>query len=290
MGSLLLDRAGEPDDLRGQAPLAGFQDPPVGVGEAGEVEGQQLRERALGLIEAGLELAGRRPEGRDGRIVGRGHRTTRIAQQRLARGALVGDAPGLEKRVRLARAQTVAQEGLGEARLLRPRERGKAEGGGRRESAGLDVPRDDGREPAAEREAAVDPAAPAAEQLGDLRQCELVLVGQGAHHARLVHGAHRAARRIGREQPRFAHDAGGILDDDRHLRVAVARPVRQALEAIEHLVGAVAVRGDAQRQRGEPARGIRVRAAQRRQRGRELRDRQLEHGAHGRRSSRGRSW
>jgi len=63
MGRVLLDRAGEPDDLRSQAPLTGFQDPPVGFGEAGEVEMQQLRERALGVIEAGLELAGRRAEG-----------------------------------------------------------------------------------------------------------------------------------------------------------------------------------------------------------------------------------
>jgi len=62
MRGLLLDRAGEPDDLRSQAPLTGFQDPPVGLGEAGEVEVEQLRERALGVIEAGLELAGRRPE------------------------------------------------------------------------------------------------------------------------------------------------------------------------------------------------------------------------------------
>jgi len=49
MGSLLLEGVGQPDDLRGQAPLAGFQDPAVGVGEAGEVEGQQLGERARGL-------------------------------------------------------------------------------------------------------------------------------------------------------------------------------------------------------------------------------------------------
>jgi hypothetical protein len=290
MGSLLLDRAGEPNDLRGQAPLAGFQDPPVGVGETGEVERQQLRERAFGVIEAGLELAGRRPEGRDGRIVRRGDCATRIAQQRLARGAVVGATPGLKKRVRLARAQAVAQEGIGQARLLRARERREAVGGGRREPAGIDVPSHDGREPAAEGEATIDPAAAAAEQLGDLRRGELVVVGQRAHYARFVHGAHRAARGVGVEQPGLAHDAGGVLDDDRHLRVAVARPVRQALKPIEHLVGAVTVCGDAQRQRSEHARGIRAWAAQGRERRREVRDRQVEHGAHGRRSSRGRSW
>jgi hypothetical protein len=39
MGRLLLDGAGELDDLRGQTALAGLQDPAVGVGETGEVEG-----------------------------------------------------------------------------------------------------------------------------------------------------------------------------------------------------------------------------------------------------------
>jgi hypothetical protein len=290
MRSLLLDRAGEPDDLGGQAPLAGFQDPPVGVGEAGEVVVEQLRKRALGEIEAGLKLAGRRAEGRDGRILRCGHGAARIAQERLARGRVISDAPGLEKRVPLARAQPVAQEGGGQARLLGARERGEAVRGGGGKLAGIEVSGHDGREPAAEGESAVDPAAPAAEQLGDLCRRQVIVVGQRPHHARLVHGAHRAARRIGLQQPRFAHDAGRVLDDDRHRRVAVARPVRQALEAVEHLVGTVAVRGHAQGQRGEQARRVGARAAQRRQGGGELLARHGEHRAHERRSSRGRSW
>jgi hypothetical protein len=265
MRSLLLDGAGEPDDLRGQAPLAGFQDPPVGVGEAGEVEVQQLRERALGVIEAGLELAGRRPEGRDGRGGGRRHGAARITQQRLARGGVVRNAPGGEEGVGLARAQTVARESVDQPRLLGARERREAVGGGRREPAVIDVPGHDRREPAAEGEAAVDPAPPAAEQLGDLRRRELVLVGQRAHHPRLVHRTERAARGVGLKQPGLAHDAGSILDDDGHVGVAIASPVCQALEPVEHVVGAVAVCGDAQWQRGEHARGVRARAAQRRQ-------------------------
>jgi hypothetical protein len=290
MGSVLLDHAGEPDDLGGQAPLAGFQDPTVGIGEAGEGEGQQLRERALGVIEAGLELAGRRPERRDDRIVGGGHGAVRIAQQRLARGGVVDDAPGFEKRLRLARAQAVAQDGLGQARLVATRERreGVSEGGG--EPAGIDVCGHDGREPAAEGEAATNPAAAPTEQLGDLRRRELVVVGQRAHHAGLVHRTQRAAWGVRLEQPGLAHDAGGLLDDDGHVGVAVARPVRQALEPVEHLVGAVAVRGDTQGQRRKHARDIRARAAQRRQRGGELPDRQVAHGAHRCGSSRGRSW
>lgn len=126
MGSLLLDGVGEPDDLRGQAPLAGLQDPAVGVGEAGEVEGQQFVEGALGLVEASLKLAGRRAEGRDGRRAGRGHRAARITQQRLTGSGIVGrDPPGREKGLGLARGQAVARESVGQARLLRPRQGGE---------------------------------------------------------------------------------------------------------------------------------------------------------------------
>jgi hypothetical protein len=288
MRGLLLDRAGEPDDLGGQAPLAGLQDPAVGIGEAGEVELQQLRERTLRLIEAGLELASRRAEGRDDRRLGGGHGAARIAQQRLARHR-VGNAPGLEKRLPLARAQAVAQERVGQLRLLGAGERREVMGGGGREPTGVDVRGHDGREPTTEGEAAIDPAAATAEQFGDLRRREPVLVGQRAHHACLVHGAHRAARGVGLEQPGLAHDASGVLDDDGHVRVPLARPLRQALEAIEHVVRPVVVRGDAHRQRGEGAGGIGARATQRRQGGDESIDRQLEHETHGRSSS-GRSW
>lgn len=286
-----MDGAGQPDDLGGQAPLAGLQDPAVGVGEAGEVEGQQFVEGALGLVEASLKLAGRRAEGRDGRLAGRGHRAARITQQRLTGSGIVGrDPPGREKGLGLARGQAVARESVGQARLLRPRQGGEGVRGGRGEPAGLDVRRHGGREPAAERQTAIDPAPAAVEQLGDLRRREMVVVGQGADDARLVHRAQGAARGVGLEQPGLAHDAGGILDDHGHVGVAGAGPVRQAFEPIEHLVGAGVGRGDAQRQRGEPAGGIGARATQRRQRGGQVRDRQLEHGAHGRASSRGRSW
>jgi len=139
----------------------------------------------------------------------------------------------------------MAHQSVGEARLLRARERGETVGRGRGQPAGIDVRGHDRHEPATEREAAVDPAAPAAEELGDLRWRELVVIGQRAHHARFVHRAERAARGVRLQQPGLAHDAGGVLDDGRHVRVAVAPPLRQALEPIEHLVGAVPVRGDA---------------------------------------------
>lgn len=124
---------------------------------------QELGEGALGLVEAGLELLGRRAEGRDGRVVRDGHRAGRIAQQRLARGGVGRDAPGGEEGLGLARAQTVAGDGVGQARLLRAGEGGEGVRGGRGEPAVIDVRGQGGRESAAERQAAIDPPAAAAE-------------------------------------------------------------------------------------------------------------------------------
>jgi hypothetical protein len=178
MRNLLLDSAGQPDDLRGQAPLAGLQDPAVRVGETGEGERQQVRERALGVIEAGLELAGRHAQRRDGGVTGRGHGAARIAQQGLAGGDIGRDAPGREEGLGLAGAQAVAREGVGQARLLGARERGEGVRGGCGQPAGVNVSRHGRRKPTAEGQAAVHPAAAATEQLGDLRGRELVVVRQ----------------------------------------------------------------------------------------------------------------
>jgi hypothetical protein len=139
MCRLLLDGAGQPDDLRGQTPLAGFQDPAVGVSEAGEVEGQQIVQRALGLVEARLELPRRGLEGRDHGLARRGHGAVRITQQRLAGRGVRGDAPGGEEGVGFARAQAVARDGLGQLRLLGAREGGERVRDRRREPAVVDV-------------------------------------------------------------------------------------------------------------------------------------------------------
>jgi hypothetical protein len=285
-----VDRAGPLDDLGGEPPLARREDPAIGVSEAGEGEGQQLVEGALGLVEAGLEVVGRRPEGRDGGLTGRGHRTARIAQHRLAAGGVCRNAPGGEERLGLARAQAMARDGLGQAGLLGAREGGEALRGRRREPTRIDVRRQDWREPATESQAALHPAAAAAEQLGDLRGGELIVVRERADHARFIHRAQRAARGIGLEQARLAQDAGRLLDDGRHVGVAIGDPARHTLEPVEDLVAAVLARGDAHGQRGEQARRISPRPAQGRQGGREVLDRQVEDSGHGCTSSRGNSW
>jgi hypothetical protein len=160
----------------------------------------------------------------------------------------------------------VAEDGVGQARLLPGRERREGRGRGGGQSAGIDVAGHGRGQPTAEGETAVDPAPAASEQLGDLRRGELVVVGQGAHHAGLVHRAQRPVWGVGLQQPRLADDTGGVFDDHRHVGVAGAGPGRQALEAVEDLVAAVAGRRHAQGQRGQRARRIGPRPPQRRQR------------------------
>jgi hypothetical protein len=290
IGDLLLKGAGQLDDLGGEPPLAGLQGPPFGIGEAGEVERQQLLEGALGLIEARLELARRGAQGRDRGRAGGGHGPARIAHERLAGGRVAGRAPGGEESLGLPRAHAMAREGIGHARLLPAREHGHGGGRGGREAAGIDL-RDHVRgEPAAEGQASVHPAPAAAEQLGDLGGREVIVVGERADHAGLIHGAQGPPRGVRLEQPGLADDAGGVFHDHRHMGVAGAGPAGEALEAVEHLIGAVPRRGHAQGQRGEGAGGIGARPSQRRQRGGEPIDRDVEHEAHGWGASRGRSW
>jgi hypothetical protein len=293
MGGVLLwlKGAGQPDDLGGQAPPAGLQDPALGVRKAGEVEGQELREGALGLLEAGLELPRRGAQGRGGCLAGAGQGAPGVAQQRRARGRVVGrGAPGGEPRLGFPRAQAVALEGLGQARLLGARQCRQGGGRGGGEPPVIDVPRQLRGEPAAEGQAPLHPAPAATEELPDLARRQVVVVGQRADHARLVHGAQRAPRGVGLQQPGLAEDAGGVFDDGRHVGVALVGPAQEALEAVEDLVGPVAGRGDAQGERGQGARGIGARPAQRREPRGEPLDGDLAYEGHGCGSSRGRSW
>jgi hypothetical protein len=102
VGGLLLKDVGQLDDVRGQPPLAGLQDPPIGVGESGEIEVRELVERVFSVGKARLERARRGAEGGDGRRARRGRGATGIAQQRLARRGVRGGAPGGEHGVGLA--------------------------------------------------------------------------------------------------------------------------------------------------------------------------------------------
>ena len=251
---------------------------------------RELVEGARGLVEAGLQLARGGAQGRHRRLAGGGHGPPRIPHQRLASGRVGRGAPGGEDGLGLPRAQPVARDGVGEARLVAAWQGRQGRGGGGGEPPVVDRPGQIRREPAAQGQAAVHPAPAAADQLGDLAGRQAVVVGQRADHARLVHGTQGPPRGVGLEQAGLAHDAAGVLDDHGHVRGAVTGPAGETLEPVQHLVGAVADRGHAQRERGERAGGIRARPPQRGERRGELRDREIDHERHAGGASRGRSW
>ena len=287
-----MEGVGQLDDERGQPPLAGLEDPAFGVGEAGEIQMRELGEIALGLVEARLEFACRGPQRRDGALPRLGNAAAGIADERLARRRVRRDPPGREQRLGLAGAQPMAHDRLGQPLLLAAGQAGQGGGGGGRQAAVIEVRGQVRGEPMAEGQAPLHPAAPMVQQLGDLRGREVIVIREGADHAGLVHRTHGAPGGVGRQQSGLADDpgAGVLFHDHGDVRVALAAPAGQALEAIEDLVGTVPDRRHPQGQRGQGGAGIRARAPERRERGGQLRDGHGEDQAHGRVSARGKSW
>ena len=136
---LLLKGVGELEDTGDQPPLAGGEDAVVRVGEAGEIELDELVQGVLGLQEARLELARRGPERGDRGCAGRRRGAARIAQQRLPGRGVGRRAPGREHGLGLAGAQPVADEALGQAWLLRGGQAGQGVRGGGRQPPGIEV-------------------------------------------------------------------------------------------------------------------------------------------------------
>ncbi len=111
-----------------------------------------------------------------------------VAQERFLRGGVDRRAVGGEERLRLARGEGVAFDGLGEPSLLGGGE--DCQGTRQREgqSAAIDARAQIGREAAREREAAIDPGGLLAQELRDRSHGEPVVHERG-HDAGLVHGA-----------------------------------------------------------------------------------------------------
>ena len=280
---LLLKRVGELDDTGDQPPLAGGEDAVVGVGETREIELRELLQGVLGLQEARLQFARGGPERGDHERAGRRRGAARITQQRLPGRGVGRRAPGREHGLGLAGAQPVADEALGQTWLLRGGQAGQGVRGGGREAPGVEVACALGGQALTERQAPVHPPAPATEQLGDLRGRQVIVGDEGVHDAGLVHRADGALGGVGLEEPGLAHHAGErvAFHDHGDVSVALATPAGQSFEAIEHLVGAVADRRHAYGQRGQRGADVRAGATQRRERGGQPIDRDVEDRAHG---------
>lgn len=270
--------------------MPGFEDPTVDVGEAGEIERGELVEGPLGLVEAALELAGGRAEGTAARRGSARLRGARIAAQGFAGAGVARRAIGGDEGLGLARAEPVSFDGLGQAPLLGGGERaqGIRDGGGER--PGVDARGHLGRESPGEGQAAFGPARAVAEEPGDRRGREAVLVREGAYDPRLVHGPDGLSRRVGGQEERLGRWTRGVLFEDRDVGPAFRTPPGQALEAVDDLEGAVGGRDDAERERSQGNARVGGRAAERRERRAERGDRVIGEQLHARDASTGRSW
>jgi hypothetical protein len=289
---LLVQGVSQLTDMGGQAALAGREHALVGVGEAGEVEMQELVEGAFRLAKAGLELARRGTEGRDGGRPGRGCGRTRIAHEGLPRRGIRGHAPGGEEGLGLPGAQAVAHEGLGQPFLLAARHAGQGSGGGGREAAVIDMRGHLGSEPPAQGQAPLHPRAPVPTELDDLRGGQVIVGHEGVDDAGLVHRTQGAPGGVGLQQPRLGDDPRRRVGFHDHgdVGVPLPAPAGEPLEAVEDLVDAVGGRGHPQGHRRQGRGAIGARAPQGRQRGGHVLDGHLDDQAHGRPSGSGSSW
>jgi hypothetical protein len=256
------------------------------VGQSGKVECRQFAQRVFQRVERALDRLGRFAEGGGALIGRRRRRALGIAHERLARGDVGRGAVAGKKCGRLARREGVALGDAAEAFLLAGAEGAEVQCRREREAAAVQTRRQLGSQPPRERQPPLDPERAAAEELRGGRHGDPVVVDEGGHHARLVHGAGGLSRTVRLQETSLAHDAVHRLDDDRDLRATVPPPPGQTLEAVEDLEAAVVIRRDAQRKRSQIA-AIRPLAAQRRERRAEPIER---HGDHGVASGSGKSW
>jgi hypothetical protein len=176
-------------------------------------------------------------------------------------------------------------------RLLLPT--GKAAeraGHGERQAAILEVAPELGAETTAQRQPPFYPSSSLVQEPGDLGDGQMIVVGERAHQAHLVHAAEGAPRSVGLEQSGLG-DRGVAHFFDHHgdAAVAVPAPAGQALEAVQDLVAAVPLGHHAQGHGGKGAGEVRAPAPEGRERGGQTIDGDLEHlGTHGRSSLRAR--
>lgn len=156
--------------------------------------------------------------------------------------------------------------GVGQAHLFTLAERAQCQRNRQGQAAAIQSGLKLGCQSAKEGQTALDPERTAAQKLCDRRQRQLVLIRQGCHDARLIHGAGGFARSVGFEQSRF-HGDGCChgLGNNRNILAPFGTPKSQPLEAVQDLERAVGRGGDSQGKRRQLA-GTRALSPQRRKR------------------------
>ena len=185
-------------------------------------------------------------------------------------GALArcGGAEGRDESQALLRAQTVAFGGVLECLLLLVGQGAKRVGDRRSDLTVVELLLERRRQTLRQDPTPGDPVGPMAGPSRHRALALAVLRDEGVDHAGLVHGCYAARGRVGAQEEELALERGrGLLDDDRDLATPRRDPVREALEAVHDLEGAVRLRRHPQWHLGEDGCALRRRRRARAQRG-----------------------
>lgn len=242
------------------APL-GVQHAALGVREAGQVDAGEILERGLQGVQARGQPRRRGPERRSALVGGRRQRRAGVALEGLAGDVVGHDAVGGQEGRGLPACERVAQEDFRELHLLGLPERREGQGRGEAERPVVEAEAQRRGETAGQRQAPLDPGFLLAEDLAGGRDGEPVVLDQRSGDEGLVHGTDRPRRSVRRQEAGLHRHARGPLDHHGHFRSALGDPDRQALEAVDHLVDAVAGGGDTERERREEGRLVSALAA-----------------------------
>ena len=213
--------------------------PLCGRESLGEAEGREVIE---GLADGGEPLFEGDGEGTEDRVASlrRSYSADRIVKESAALRLAVGHFVSRDQGEGFLIGESVAFDRCQQDPLVFRRQ--SAQRVGQREG---DLPRIDPSghgaiESLAQEQPLGDPVLVAPQQLADGGDGQVILVPEGGHHARLVHGAQRARRRVGDEQgglplgprSRVLQDHGNGID-------AGGTPLDEPLEAVDHLEQAI---------------------------------------------------
>lgn len=125
-------------------------------------------------------------------------------------------------------------------------------------------------EAAGKHEAPGNPGLLAAQELGDGRRGELILVGKRCHNSGLIHGARRLPGSVGFENPGLPGYAGDGLDHDGDFSSPLTFPDDHALETVDDFEGTARRGGNTNRQGSQVVLAVGVLTPERSQGGTQL--------------------
>jgi hypothetical protein len=224
--------------------VLGLEPPAFGRGEplGGDLERGQIEQGLPDAAETFFEPDAERAEG-GARWVG-AHAEVWLSEQP---GALArcGTAEARDQGQSLLGAEVLSLGGALERLLLFVGQATKRVGDRGSDLAAVELALERGEKTPPQHEPSRDPARPAANPPRHGLLALVVLRDERVDHAGLVHGGATARRRVGAQEQQLAVDRGKrLLDDDGDLAMAGRHPVREPLEAVQDLEGAVLPWGD----------------------------------------------